>query len=75
MELSIDGPGCKDKLAVYDKQYFIITTFSKYGSLNGKNFRFNCSQENEDISLVALRIGQVSTLAYIPSDKSFDSLR
>ena len=75
MELSADGPGCKDNLAVYDNQYFILATFSKYGSLEGKGFRLNCTEENEDISVVAVRIGHISTLAYIPSEKNSDSIR
>ena len=76
VELSVDGPGCKDNLAVDDNQYFILATFSKYGSLDGKGFRLNCTEENaEDISVVAVRIGHISTLAYIPSEKSSDSIR
>ena len=76
VELSVDGAGCKDNLAVDDNQYFILATFSKYGSLDGKGFRLNCTEENaEDISVVAVRIGHISTLAYIPSEKSSDSIR
>ena len=81
MELNVEGSGCQNELSVYQnsaasRPYFILATYSKYGSINGGFRHVNCTEdENEVLSVIPAAGLGAQTLAYIPSEKSSDSIR
>ena len=81
VELKVEGSGCQNELSVYQnsaasRPYFILATYSKYGSINGGFRHVNCTEDQNEVLSVLPAAGLgTQTLAYIPSEKSSDSIR
>ena len=71
MEISLYG--LCNEVVVHDglqQPWYLFGVSSKYGSLEGVSSR--CSQ---DLLVIAIKLGEIVTLAYIPSEQIQDEIR
>ena len=65
--------GLCNEVVVHDglqQPWYLFGVSSKYGSLEGVSSR--CSQ---DLLVIAIKLGEIVTLAYIPSEQIQDEIR